>query len=61
MPDPTTQPTSDEEATPSPKTMDTADALRGLLKEMSDTDTTHSPGARRHDQPSKEEARIQKP
>lgn len=61
MPDPTTQPTLDEEATPTTKTMDTADALRGLLKEMSDTDTIHSPGARRIDQPSKEEATVQNP
>lgn len=56
MPNPPRQPTPDEEmAKPSKPTVD-AEALRGLLKEISDTDPTLSPGLSRNDQPSKKEA-----
>lgn len=59
MPDQLAQPTPDVEKAKAPKSTVDAEALRGLLEEISDTDATLSTGLRRNDQPSKEEATVQ--
>jgi len=45
MPDLPMKPTSNEEQAQSPKTTVNAEALRALLKEIAETDETHSPGS----------------